>query len=194
MEIRRGGRIVMGRKEKALLSWAKIIVLIFFLVSACATKRYWGPTMGRSADSQFTPADALEKALKSASFDRYRGKTVWIEVYSLTERTGEDSPEERFLRSWLGEKLVAHGARLANSVNQSEILLDVKARVFGIHQTRRDFILLLYIELTDGIVDLHLTAYEQESGKILHTEDLKGEAKYREYYILYIFGPIKSLK
>jgi len=184
----------MRRREKALLSWAKIIVLIFFLASACATKRYWGPTMGRSADSQFTPADALEKALKSASFDRYRGKSVWIEVYSLTERTGEDSPEERFLRSWLAEKLAAHGARLANSVNQSEILLDVKARVFGIHQTRRDFILLLYVELTDGIVDLHLTAYEQESGKILHTEDLKGEAKYREYYILYIFGPIKSLK
>ena len=69
--------------------WAILIGFIFVLTVSCATKRYGGPTMGRSADSQFTPADALEKALKSSSFEKYRGKKVWIEVYSLTERTGE---------------------------------------------------------------------------------------------------------
>lgn len=184
----------MKGKNHHLREWAIVIGLILLLTSACATKRYWGPTMGRSADSQIAPAEALEKALRAASFERYRGKTVWVEVYSLTERMGEESPEERFLRSWLGEKLTAQGARLAPSKDQSDVLLDVKARVFGVHQTRRDFILLFYSELTTGIVDLHLTSYERTSGKILHTEDLKGEARYREYYIFYIIGPIKSIK
>lgn len=177
-----------------LREWPVIIVLIIILTSACATKRYWGPTMGRSADSQFTPADALEKALKPASFDRYRGKTVWVDVFSLTERTGEESAEERFLRSWLAEKLLSQGARIAPSKNQSEVILDVKARVFGVNQTRRDFIPLIYMEITHALVDLHLNSYERESGKILHAEDLKGEVRYREYYIFYMIGPIRSIK
>ena len=174
--------------------WAALIALIVALTPACATKRYWGPTMGRSADSQFTPADALEKALKSASFDRHRGRTVWIDVFSLTERTGEESAEERFLRSWLAEKLLSQGVRVAPSKDQAEVILDVKARVFGVNQTRRDFILLFYMESTHALVDLHLNAYERESGKILHTEDLKGEVWYREYYIFYMIGPIRSTK
>jgi hypothetical protein len=66
--------------------------------------------------------------------------------------------------------------------------------VFGVHQTRRDFIPLVYAEVTKGMVDLHLTSYEQTSGKIIHTEDLKGETRYREYYILYMIGPITSME
>lgn len=150
--------------------------------------------MGRSADSQIAPADALERALRTASFDKFRGKTVWVEVYSLTERTGEESPEERFLRSWLAEKLAAQGARMAAGREGAEILLDVKARVFGVHQTRRDFIPLVYAEITRGIVDLHMTAYDRAARSILFTEDLKGEASYREYYILYMIGPIYAHK
>ena len=184
----------MKRKIFKVCEWAMAIGLIFVLASACATKRYWGPSMGRSADSQFTPAEALEKALKSASFERFRGRTIWVDVYSLTERTGEESPEERFFRSWLSEKLISQGARIAPSRSLAEILLDVKARVFGVHQTRRDFIPLVYMESTQGMVDLHLTFYEREAGKILHTEDLKGEARYLEYYIFYMIGPIKSIK
>jgi len=174
--------------------WAAVVLLIMILSSACATKRYWGPTMGRSADFQLTLADALEKALKPASFDRYRGRTVWVEVFSLTERTWEESAEERFLRSWMAEKLLAQGARIAPAKNQAEVILDVKARVFGINQTRRDFILLFYMEGTHAIVDLHLNFYERESGKILQAEDLKNEVHYREYYIFYMIGPIRSTK
>jgi hypothetical protein len=174
--------------------WALLIGFIFLLTAACATKRYWGPSMGRSADSQFTPVDALEKALKSVSFEQFRGKKVWIDVYSLTERTGEESAEERFLRSWLSEKMISQGVKVTSPRDPYEILVDVKARVFGVHQTRRDFIPLVYAESTQGIVDLHLTFYERESGKILRTEDLKGEARYLEYYILYMIGPIKSIK
>jgi len=187
-------KLTMVRKEKILWGWAVRLSLILLLISACATKRYSAPTMGRSADSQFTPADALEKALKSASFDPYRGRTVWIDVFSLTERTGEESAEERFLRSWLSEKLLSQGARIAPLKNQSDLILDVKARVFGVNQTRRDFIPLLYMEITHALVDLHLNSYERETGKILHVEDLKGEVRYREYYILYMIGPIRSLK
>jgi len=184
----------MARREKILWGWAVRLTLILLLISACATKRYWGPTMGRSAESQFTPADALQKALKSASFEPYRGRIVWIDVYSLTERTGEESAEERFLRSWLAEKLLSQGARIAALKNQSDVILDAKARVFGVSQTRRDFIPLLYMEITHALVDLHLNSYERESGKILHAEDLKGEVRYREYYIFYMIGPIKSIK
>ena len=186
----------MEEKNRAghFLKWPLLIVLIFFLVTACATKRYWGPSMGRSADSQSTPVNALEKALKSASFEKYQGKLFWVEVYSLTERTGEESAEERFLRSWLAEKVAAQGCRIAPSKAQADIVLDVKARVFGVHQTRRDFIPLVYMESTKGIVDLHLVYYERESGKILQTEDLKGEASYLEYYIIYMIGPFKSVK
>lgn len=177
-----------------LLKGCLLIGFIFFLASACATKRYSGPSMARSADSQFAPVDALEKALKTASLESARGKAVWIDVYTLTDRIGEESAEERFLRSLLAEKLVTQGGRLARSKAQADVLLEVKARVFGVHQTRRDFILLFYMESTHGIVDLHLTYYERESGKILQTEDLKGEARYLEYYILYMIGPFKSIK
>ena len=182
------------RRMYHLVEWAALIALVIILTPACATKRYWGPTMGRSADSQFTPTDALEKALKPASFDQYRGRTVWIDVFTLTERTGEESAEERFLRSWLAEKLLSQGVQIAPSRNQSEVILDVKARVFGVNQTRRDFILLFYMEMTHAIVDLHLNFYERESGKILHTEDLKSEIRYHEYYIFYMIGPIRSTK
>ncbi len=184
----------MNEKIFRFRHWAVLIGFIFILTAACATKRYGGPTMGRSADSQFTPADALGKALQSASFEKYRGKKIWIEVYSLTERTGEESPEERFLRSWISERFVSQGGRLAPSKDQADILLDVKARVFGVHQTRRDLILLYYSETTHGLVDLHFTYYEKESGRILQTEDWKGEALYREYYIFYMIGPFKSSK
>jgi len=180
--------------NRHLLKWWMVSVLLCLFILSCATKRYEGPTMGRSADSQFTPADALEKALKTATFERFSGKNIWIDVYSLTERTGEESPEERFLRSWLKEKLSSQGARVAPSRNQAEVLLDVKARVFGVHHTRRDFIPLVYMESTHGIVDLHLTFYDREAGKIIHTEDLKGEARYLEYYIFYMIGPFKSIK
>ncbi|NWF53426.1 MAG: hypothetical protein HXY45_01375 [Syntrophaceae bacterium] len=174
--------------------WLMIFLMILFVASSCATKRYWGPSMGRSADSQSTPADALLKALKAASFEAYKGKSLWIDVYTLTDRTGEESAEERFLRSWMAETAVSRGCRMARSRAEADILLDVKARVFGVHQTRRDFIPLIYMESTQGIVDLHLTFYERESGKILQTEDLKGEARYLEYYILYMIGPFKSIE
>lgn len=186
---------MVGKKKMyRLLQGAGLVALVFLVAVGCATKRYWGPSMGRSADSQFTPVDALEKALKLASFEKYREKAFWVEVYSLTDRTGEESAEERFLRSWLGEKIVAQGGRMARSKPEADILLDAKARVFGVNQTRRDFIPLVYMESTHGLVDLHLTYYERGSGKILQTEDLKGEARYLEYYILYMIGPIKSIK
>lgn len=181
----------MRRIPLGLVFFALCLCLLF---PACATKRYWGPSMGRSADSQFTPVEALEKAAKSSSFDCYRSKTVWVDVYTLTDRFGEESPEERFLRAWMNEKLAAQGTRLAAQRGQAEVILEVRARVFGIHQTRRDFIPIIYWEATDGLVDLHLTAYEKESGKILSTEDMKAEAKYREYYIFYIIGPIKKMQ
>ena len=174
--------------------WSAAVLLILLVSTSCATKRYWGPSMGRSADSQSTPVEALEKALKPASFETYRGKALWVEVYTLTDRTGEESAEERFLRSWMTEKISAQGARAARSRAQADVILDVKARVFGVHQTRRDFIPLVYMESTQGIVDLHLTFYDRESGGILRTEDWKSEARYLEYYILYMFGPIKSIK
>jgi hypothetical protein len=176
------------------VKWIVLFSTMLLFISACATKRYWGPSMGRSADSQLTPTNALEKALKNTSFEAYRGKSIWIDVYSLTERTGEESAEERFLRSWVGEKIVTQGGQIAAAKNQAAILLDVKARIFGVHQTRRDFIPLFYSESTDGIVDLHLTYYESASGKILNTEDIKGDSYYREYYIFYMIGPIKSTK
>jgi hypothetical protein len=185
------------KKQKGaaqIFQWSTAILLILFLSTSCATKRYWGPSMGRSADSQSTPADALEKALKPVSFEPYRGKGLWVEVYTLTDRTGEESAEERFLRSWLAEKASAQGAGLARSKAQADVVLDVKARVFGVHQTRRDFIPLVYMESTQGIVDLHMAFYDRESGKILQTQDLKGEARYLEYYILYMIGPFKSIK
>ncbi len=184
----------MGREGVHFLKWAVIIGLIALMASSCATKRYWGPSMGRSADSQFAPVDALEKALKTASFEKYRGKAFWIEVYSLTDRTGEESAEERFLRSWLAEKAAAQGCRIAPSKAQADIWLDVKARVFGVDQVRRDFIPLVYMESTRGSADLHFTYYDRESGKILQTEDLKGKSRYLEYYIIYMIGPFRSVK
>jgi hypothetical protein len=190
-----GDMPIMEKRKNAsqTFRWTLILLMILLVATSCATKRYRGPSMGRSVDSQSTPSDALQKALKTASFEAYKGKSLWIDVYTLTDRTGEESAEERFLRSWMAEKAVSQGSRMARSKAEADILLDVKARVFGVHQTRRDFIPLVYMETTQGVVDLHLTFYERDSGKILQTEDLKGEARYLEYYILYMIGPFRSI-
>jgi hypothetical protein len=60
-------------------------------------------------------------------------------------------------------------------------------------ESKFNILLLFYMEITHAIVDLHLNSYERESGKILHVEDLKGEVRYCEYYIIYMIGPIKSI-
>lgn len=167
---------------------------LLFASAGCATKRYQGPTSARSADFQMTTSQALEKALDKVSFSQYEGKKVWIGVYTLTQRSGGESPEEGFIRNWAGEMLRRGNVTVAASEADSDVRLDIRAKAVGVTRTRRDFIPIYYSELTTGVADLHLSAYDAKTGKILSTQDVSGKASYTQVYWIYMFGPVVYLE
>lgn len=170
------------------------LILILILASGCATERYIGPTHGRSAGFQIATTNAFGKVLNKISFDLYQGKDVYIEVFTLTERYADKSPEEEYIKSWIAEKVVQNGGRVVDSETNGDIKLSILARSIGINKTRRDLLPIYYGELTKGIVDLHITAYDTKKNIILFTSDEKDTSTYREAYFFYMIGPFVFIK
>jgi len=194
MERKTNTEIFLSPRSKWLLPLLALL-LAALLSSACATKRYIGPTSGRSADSQLATSYALDKVLSSAtSLSALSGKRVYIEAFSLTEHQGEErSPEEHLLRAWFSEKLRQQGTQVADRKEEAEAVLSIVAKAMGVDVVRRDFPPIIYIESTRGLVDLHLAAFDPQ-GKILFTEDKRGKAVFRDYYLFYLFGPLTSVR
>lgn len=158
----------------------------------CATKRYVGPTTGRSADMQKATSAALDKALQSQSFAGLAGKRCLLDVVSLAENYGGESPENMALRGAFAEKLAQDGAAVAADPAQADVRISVRARVVGVNVVRRDFPPLYYRETTQAAVDLHVTVYDAPGAKILDRKDLRGAASLAQSYYLYIVGPFES--
>lgn len=171
-----------------------ILAAAFALLAAggCATKRYVGPTTGRSADMQRATSAALDKALRSQSFAGLAGKRCLLDVVSLAENFGGESPENMALRGAFAEKLLQEGVVVVTDPAQAEVRLAVRARVVGVNVVRRDFPPLYYRESTQAAVDLHVTAYDARDAKILDQKDLRGGADLAQSYYLYMIGPFES--
>ena len=168
------------------------------LVSGCATTRYQGPTNARSADFQVATSEALSRALESMNTEPYRGRTVFVEVFSLTEKSTRESSEESFIRSSIEGVLRSAGVVVASSSDVggdgADIRLSVRARAIGVNKTRRDLAFIYYSETTSGVADLHLAAFDTATSTIVHSEDLMGAVHYKQVYWLYMIGPFGSVK
>jgi len=176
------------------IRFAAILLPLFLILTACATKRYEGPISGVASDAQRVMSSALGRATEHLNFNDYKDKKVFLDVVTLTPRFGTNSPEEKFIQSWLEEKLAQDGVKTVSSISEADLRLVVLARIFGVDRRRRDFILLYYSEKTMGQVQLHMTFYEQSTGRLLASEDAQGLAEYSEVFWLYIFGPFRSEK
>ena len=163
-------------------------------VSGCATTRYQGPTNARSADFQVATSEALSRALESMNTGPYKGRTVFVEVFSLTEKSTRESSEESFIRSSIEGVLRGAGVLVSSSADGAHIRLSVRARAIGVNKTRRDLAFIYYSETTSGVADLHITAFDTSTSAIIHSEDLMGTVHYKQVYWLYMIGPFGSVK
>jgi hypothetical protein len=176
------------------IRFVPFFLLLFLVLNACATKRYEGPVSGVASDAQRAMSSALGKATAHLNFSAYKGRKVFLDVVTLTPRIGRNSSEENFIQSWLEEKLVQDGVKAVSSLREADLRLVVLGRVFGVDRRRRDFIPIYYSEKTIGQVQLHLTFYEQSTGRLLASEDTEGLAEYSEVFWFYMFGPFPSQK
>jgi hypothetical protein len=171
---------------------AAIFLFPLLILTACATKRYAGPVSGVASDVQETLSSALGKAAQGLNFSAQSGRRVFLEVVTLTPRIGMHSPEENFIQSWLEEKLALDKVKVVSSLGNADLRLVVLAKVFGVDRRRRDLFPIYYSEKTTGQVQLHLTFYDQPTGRLLSSEDATGFAEYSEVFWFYMFGPFSS--
>jgi hypothetical protein len=169
-----------------------IFLLVLILAGGCATQRYVGPTSGRSAGMQRSTSEAAEKAAATLSWSRYAGKRCFLEIHSLADSYGKESPEDAILRALLVERLARDGVITVADVASADLSLSIRARVLGVDVVRRDFPLLYYRETTTAEADLHSVMYDARSGAILEQGDARARLSLSRSYIFYIFGPFES--
>jgi hypothetical protein len=135
---------------------------------------------------------ALDNAVESISFEKYAGKRCLLDVFSLADNYGGESPENSVLRGVFAERLYRDGVSLVTDPASAEIRLSVRARVVGVNVVRRDFPLLYYRETTTAVVDLHTAIYSPGDGKLLERLDTSRMLHLAQSYYLYIIGPFES--
>ena len=171
-----------------------MVAFVLVLAAGCATRRYVGPTTGRSADMQIAVSMALDNVLSSVSFDKFAGEKCFLEVFSLAETFGGESPENAVIRGAFAERLARDGVLLVTDPATAEIRLSVRARVIGVNIIRRDFPPLYYRETTTAVVDLHMVVYSGPDRKLRDQLDARRRLHLAQSYILYIIGPFESYR
>lgn len=186
-------RPVMRRSPPGAGACLLAAVLAASIAAGCATRRYVGPTTGRSADMQKATSLALEDALRTVSFAKIAGKKCFVEVVSLAESRAGESPENAVIRGMLAERLVRDGVFVVSGHEDAEVRLSVRARSLGVNTVRRDFPPLYYRETTTGTCDLHATVYAVPGWTTLDQWDARGKVHLAQSYWFYIVGPVESL-
>lgn len=127
----------------ALLAW------FAWAGHGCATIRITDPA--RTADEEFLLTEAATRAVAKLSLDALRGRAVWVvseyafsttQPYDqsfLTNQVRSPSFENAFLIGELRARLLKVGARLAQSRDQSDVILEVRTGALAIN--RIDFLL-----------------------------------------------------
>lgn len=180
------------RSEGAALR--ALSIFLFLFLSACATERYQGPASGLSANAQIAQTSALGRVVDRLDFGAYSGKTVFLDVVTLTERLTERSPEEAFIHSWITEKLRDQGLRVVPSEADADLRLTARARAFGVDRIRRDLPLIYYAEVTRALADFRFTLYDLAAARLLATFDRVERVSLRESFWFYIIGPIRTVE
>ena len=128
---------------------AAFFLLIPFIAGGCATIRVTDPP--RTADEEFLLTDAATKAVAQLSMDPLRGRIVWVmteyafsttQPYDQSFLTNEiRSPtfETAFLVGELRSRLLQAGARLAQTRDQADVILEVRSGALSVN--RIDFLL-----------------------------------------------------
>lgn len=179
--------------HRGLMRGLLLAGMVALLATGCATRRYVGPTTGRSADMQKAISLALDNVVDGLSFERYAGKRCHLEVVSLAESFGRESPENEVLRAAFAHRLARGGVTVTQDPAGADMRLSVRARVVGVNVIRRDFPLLYYRETVSAVVDFHATAYSLPDGKILEQRDDRRRLHLANSYWFYIIGPFESL-
>jgi hypothetical protein len=166
------------------------------LASGCATKIYQGPTSGRGAEQQLAVSASAEEAFATFKVEPYAGKRVAIRVYGLTERGGGASAEEDYVKNLLTEKLFRKGVAVVEDLKAAELLLAVSLNAAGADVIRRDVPFVYHHTTFRGLVEAKVVAYELKDrtlASIVDTQLVGHSVTYREVYIFYMIGPIRSL-
>ena len=183
----------MQFSHRGLMRGLLLAGMVALLATGCATRRYVGPTTGRSADMQKAISLALDNVVDGLSFERYAGKRCQLEVVSLAEGFGRESPENEVLRAAFAHRLARGGVTVTQDPAGADMRLSVRARVVGVNVIRRDLPLLYYRETVSAVVDFHATAYSLPDGKILEQRDDRRRLHLANSYWFYIIGPFESL-
>jgi len=190
---------MIGRGEAACAdnprgrSWLPCAcLLLLFLAQGCATKRYVGPTSGRSADLQRAISAALDNIVRGFSFSPHAGRSCLVEVVSLAENFGGTSPENELIGALFSEQLARDGIRTMPDSSKADLHMIVRVRTVGVNVVRRDLPFLFYRESTRAVVDLRITLLSVPDGKILEQRDATRNYVLAQTYWLYIIGPFES--
>ena len=119
------------------------------LTGGCASIRVTDPP--QTADQQFLMTEAASKAIAQLSLDALRGRRVWVvseyafsttqpfDQAFLTNEVRSPHFESAFMVGELRARLLQAGARLSESRDQAEVVLEVRTRALSIN--RIDFLL-----------------------------------------------------
>ena len=135
--------------------WAARVLTLLVLGSllqicgGCATIRVTDPI--RTADEEFLLTEAATRAVSQLSLDALRGRRVWVvseyafsttrpfDQSFLTDEVRVPQFEQTFLIAELRARLLQAGARLADSRDDSDVVLEVRTGALSIN--RVDFLL-----------------------------------------------------
>jgi len=165
-------------------------LLVVSLLCGCATKVYVGPGTGVSAESQTVLSRSLSDVIGRLDFSRFKEKRVKVELFGMGGTLG-GRPTQTLIFSLLIEKLLKDGVLLEDD-HSADVLLAVSVKVAGVDVVRRDFPPFYHHTSFRGCVSLHTVAYDTDTYKILDTQDVTAEYRYREHYWFYIIGPYRS--
>lgn len=136
MTLRVGMSGEVAPRGRSWLPWAGVLLVL--LMQGCATKRYVGPTSGRSADLQRAVSASLDNIVRGFSFAPYAGRSCFLEVVSLAENSGGTSPENESIGALFAERLAMDGVRTVPDPGKADLHMIVRARTVGVNVVRRD--------------------------------------------------------
>jgi hypothetical protein len=162
---------------------------IVFIASGCSVQQAFVLPMGvRSSTQQVLIADATREAFKSLDLTEFQGKKVYLEVNVLSQRDGDESPEETYITSHLKNELLKVGAVTVQEEAGANISLIIDATA-GADFYRREIPIIVVSYLTKGCVTYKAMLYNVTDKKIISTKEGKAEGEYKETYVLGIIGP-----
>jgi len=173
----------------------KIFILMVLLIGiacvccGCRIHQAFILPMGiRSSTQQMLVAEATKEAFKTMDLTDLQGKKVYLDVNTLSQRNSDESPEETYISSHLGNELLKVGAVVVQEETAADVALIVNATA-GADFVYKEIPIILFTYLTKGCVSYKAILYKLPERKILSMKEGKDEQEYKETYVLGFIGP-----